>query len=342
MNKTPIPWADLTWNPITGCNGPNGVPCEYCYARGIAKRFGSHIEHEPGLCMNTSTAKPFPFDFSPTVHPHRLAEPLKLKKPSRIFLGSMGDLFDPAFPDEFRDDVFAFVAMAHWHTFVVLTKRAEEMRRYMFDERRDKSGERVTTSGCLRDMTGADQPDRRYRYFPQIERYDLLKRAEDGFEYRWPLPNLVLGVTVTNQADADERIPLLLDTPAAVRWVSVEPMLGPVELLGPAQVRAHADGSAYSAMLPGLDWVVVGGKTPGKPLHERSDCMHYEDYTCAIEAPCPGDPQLDYEVCPGAWLRSLRDQCEAAGVAFFYKHGSTIPELDGVKHDAIPRGVDDV
>jgi protein gp37 len=122
-------------------------------------------------------------------------------------------------------------------------------------------------------------------------------------------------VTVTNQADADERIPLLLDTHAAHRFVSVEPMLGPVEL--------HPNYP--SAGITGLDLVIVGGKTPGKPLHEQG---------CTDEL-CADCPDYD-EDCGLIALRSLRDQCEAAGTPLHYKHGGTNPPLDGVVYDWRP------
>lgn len=313
MNKTSIPWADLTWNPITGCT----KGCPYCYARKIACRFGPDMY--PGCgdeeandyfarngAFEGSKYPSFPVGFFPTVYPYRLDEPLRLRKPSRIFLGSMGDLFDPAFPDEFRDEIMATVGAEQRHTFILLTKQPENMRRY-FEQR-------------LRNGWGW-APDSDLGSMP---------------------PNLWLGVTVTNQADADERIPLLLDTPAAVRFVSVEPMLGSISFRWatwdddtphdrragkPGQScpgRFTTDGKPLAAQvnhldgLRMLDWVVVGGKTPGKPLHERV----YQSQEWAMS--------------PADSVRSLRDQCAEAGVPFFYKHGGTTPALDGVVYDQYP------
>ncbi len=287
MNKTNIPWADRTWNPITGCT----KGCEYCYARAIAKRF-NRIIPEDGEPVRGGSARAifgdrpavyagegetFPFAFDPTMYEHRLAEPLKLKKPARIFLGSMGDIFDPTFPDDFIDRVLNVAwRQAPWHTYLLLTKQPQRMREYITRE-----------------------------------------WAVDGV----PLPNLWLGVTVTNQADADERIPLLLGTPAAHRFVSVEPMLGPVDLSDYVWEHDERDYGVGGGR-DHLDLVIAGAKTPGKPLHEQA----------AI-----GKAWKSQDDRP-TWLRSLRDQCLDAGVDFHYKHQGTNPALDGVVHDAMPGG----
>lgn len=277
MNKTNIPWADLTWNPITGCT----KGCEYCYARAISRRFGNQAHVPLGDCAHEAAKEmmAFPFGFDPTMYPHRLGEPLRLKKPSRIFIGSMGDLFDPAFPDEFRDSIFATVAATPQHTYLLLTKQPANMKRYF------REGDRFT------------------KVYPS-----------NLNEYVHSIPaNLWLGVTVTNQADADERIPLLLNTPAEHRWISVEPMIGPV--------RLNHVPVPYDA--PNLDWVVCGAKTPGIELHRQ------------VYVSGPKTTDVFTDDAPAKWLRSLRDQCAKAGVPFFYKHGGSIPLLDGVKHDAI-------
>lgn len=320
MNKTNIPWVKnpdgsqgFTWNPTTGCTGPNGVPCGYCYARKVAARFREGDEgmnadtdatvrenpSEPWVVEydNEATASVFPAGFHPTLYPHRLAEPLRRKKPAVIFLGSMGDVFDPAIPDEFRNRIFATVAAARQHTFVVLTKRAEAMRRYFaISEHRDGI--------CV---------------FGQVR-----------------LTNLVIGVSVTNQNDADELIPLVLDTPAAKRMASVEPMMGPVEF------DRHWLGACncydlYGTDHPVLDFIAVGGKTPGKPLHDDWFCPRAASHGCHTDE-CPPCVNFTTEKEPAYWLRSLRDQCLAAGVPFHYKAGSQNPPLDGAVHDAgVPR-----
>lgn len=343
MNRTNIPWADRTWNPMTGCT----KGCDYCYAAKVADRFFNathkHATRQGDEAWTACDGAVFPAGFQPTMYPHRLDEPLRLRKPARIFLGSMGDLFDPAFPDSFRDSVMQTVRACQlialgdeprWRydagqTFLLLTKRPEEMRRYFIRYYQRK----------------AEYADR-FKLCPTEAMRTSPAAKAARFEADNPLPNLWLGVTVTNQADADERIPLLLDTPAAHRFVSVEPMLGPVDLTfidaplplnALAGVRALAHGESSTQRVPALDWVVVGGKTPGKPLHEQQDCKPAAtsrlDRCPVTEFECgPKCSEYDHRLL---WLRSLRDQCAAADVPFFYKHGGKNPELDGVVHDAI-------
>lgn len=244
MNKTSIEWCDSTWNPITGCTRG----CSYCFARRVAERFGKH-EHEDSAPYATAVeGEVFPCDFRPTIYPHRLDEPLRRKKPARIFLGSMGDLFDPAFSDEFRLKVLLTVAWAERHTFLLLTKRPDELRRFILAH--DYAPHSLASS---------------------------------------PLPNLWLGVTAESQAEADERTSLLLDTPAAVRFVSIEPMLGPVDLRLPRW--------RPTAGVCELDWVIVGGQTgPGaKPLNPE-------------------------------WPQPVVAQCRAAGVPVFVKSNAGLAD----------------
>lgn len=174
MNTTTIEWATHTWNPVTGCS-PISEGCENCYAKRMAQRLR-------GRCG-------YPEDdpFKVTRHDNRLLQPLKLRKPSRIFVCSMGDLFHEDVPNDYIDQVFGVmthVSVEH-HTFLILTKRPERMRRY------------ISSLDC-----------------------------QD-----WGLPrgNIWLGVTVENNNNL-WRIEELLQIPAAVRFVSIEPMLGPVDL----------------------------------------------------------------------------------------------------------------
>jgi protein gp37 len=210
MNKTKIPWATHTFNPVTGCT-PVSEGCTNCYSQRILKRFKNPL----GV----------------TLHPDRLDEPLKLKTPAKIFVCSMGDLFHEDVPDEFIDQVIAVMALADWHVYLILTKREERMRDYFSDPMRLKK-----ISDKMDQPTWLKLPTRKtFIRFPGI----------------WPLQNLWLGITAENQKAADERIPLLLDTPAVKRFVSFEPLLSRFD-------------PAYTCNMGELDWVIVGGESgPG-------------------------------------------------------------------------------
>jgi len=207
--------------------------------------------------------------------PEVLDQPLRWKKPRRIFVNSMSDLFHENVTDEWLDRIFAVMALAKQHTFLVLTKRPERMRRWFT----------TTASGAKREVLVWETAGRPERW--------------PG----WPLPNVWIGVSVENQQAADERIPILLATPAALRFVSCEPCLGPIDLsryLGagePGEIgngRLHNSPSEcptwYDWCNCVIDWVIVGGESgPGaRPMHPD-------------------------------WVRSLRDQCREAGVPFFFK-----------------------
>lgn len=189
-------------------------------------------------------------------HEDRLTQPLRWRKSRRIGVSFMGDLFHQDVPDEFVDRVFGVMAACEfagnargdvfpWHTFFVLTKRPERMRTYMSRERMDTWARMAAFYGGGLDPDGL---------------YDQVRA------HKRELPNVWLGVSVEDQATADERVPILLQTPAAHRWVSAEPLLGPLDLrryLGDA--AAQWDGSFESSSRrmagPRLDWVVVGGES---------------------------------------------------------------------------------
>lgn len=164
--------------------------------------------------------------------PESLGLPLRWTKPRRVFVNSMSDLFQDGVPTEYIDRVFWVMAVAQRHTFQVLTKRADRMRSYLSDQ---------GVHGRIR----------------------AIREHETGYsgETPWPLPNVWMGVSVENQHFADERIPLLLQTPAAVRFISAEPLLGPVDLTDVGDcINALNDTDAPSGM-PFLDWVIVGGES---------------------------------------------------------------------------------
>ena len=305
MNKSPIPWLGtdgFTWNPITGCT----KGCYYCYARKIALRFGKLAEVQPTLDMpghmkvawqTRPYDGPFPFGFWPTTYPARSAEPSRAYKPHTIFVCSMGDLFDPMFTDAAISEVIREIAAAKHHRFVVLTKQPERMHAF-FSRCGDNEGMGWTTHDGTPPTPGYDGTGHIVGYG------------------EWPLPNLMLGATVTNQADADERIPLLRDTPAAYRMVSVEPMLGPVVLpgLGDFKMTCSTPPPTVSVQ-PNIDFVAIGAKTPGKALHEQLSGWTTQD-------------------TPKDWLRALLAQCRGMNVPVNYKHANATPAVDGRVYDA--------
>lgn len=259
-DKTHIEWTDATWNVVTGC-AKVSQGCKNCYA----------LRDWPRLAANPKTVY-FGREFTDVrCHSERLEIPMRWTKPRRIFVNSMSDLFHPDVPDFFIDQVFAVMARARHHTFQVLTKRPDRMREYL--NTRDRT-ESILFASCSVPCCAME------------------------WIREWPLPNVWLGVSVEDQDAADERIPLLLQTPAAVRWISAEPLLGPINLsryLSPRQT-VNPDGYGgdvgvgWTTDFTTLDWVIAGGESGPKarPMHP-------------------------------VWARSLRDQCAAAGVPFHFK-----------------------
>ncbi|WP_052622288.1 DUF5131 family protein, partial [Mycobacteroides abscessus] len=220
-DKTGIEWADATWNPVTGCDKVS-PGCDHCYAETFAERWRGTRGHY------------FETGFDVQLRPDKLDLPLRWTKPRRIFVNSMSDLFHDKVPDEYIARVFAVMALAPQHTFQLLTKRHGRMRT------------------LLRDGEFQQQV---YDAWGQLEMPKGRPSMEDWPWSGWPLPNVWLGVSAEDQKRADLRIPALLDTPAAARFVSAEPLLGPIDL--------HGDpiGKDSVFWIGHLDWVIVGGES---------------------------------------------------------------------------------
>ena len=269
---TKIEWADEVWNPVTGCS-PVSEGCRNCYARRMAQRLKGRFGY------------PSDDPFRVTFHPDRLYQPLRWKKPRRVFVCSMGDLFHEDVKEEWIKDVWLDMCeFYHYaydkilpvedrpgHTYMVLTKRPERA-------------------------------------------LDFLNRC---YPEGWERKNVWIGVTVENQIEADRRIPTLLKIPAARRFVSLEPLLGPVNLQPYlcGYKKEWDVGDIYTTDAPVLDWVIAGCESgPGR---RRSDW---------------------------SWFRFTREQCKAYGqkVPFFLKQmevdGKVVkmPELDGKVWDEVP------
>lgn len=257
MADTKIEWATKTWNPITGCTKIS-VGCQNCYAERMSKRLAGRYGYD----------KDNPFKV--TLHPDRLGEPLKWRKPQMVFVCSMGDLFHKDVDRGFLCRMFDVMIVAEQHTFLILTKRPGHMKSFV--------------GSCVHGVPS----------------------------------NIWLGVTAENQETANKRIPILLQIPAAKRFVSVEPMLGPVNLYnltlspethpGLFTVKPPDGGWRTSALgnalASNVDWVICGGETgPGaRPMHPE-------------------------------WARSLRDQCVNAGVPFFFKSWGDYCYVDQMPRD---------
>ena len=181
--QSSIEWTDATWNPVRGCVKVS-PGCANCYAETFAERWRGVKGH------------PYEQGFDLRLAPVKLREPLSWKKPRRVFVNSMSDLFQDGVPDDFIKEVFTVMAIAKQHTFQVLTKRADRMQRLLSSWRAD-------------DM------------------YDFWYAFDDGAREieAWPLPNVQLGVSAENQRALDDRLPMLYRTPSAVRFVSCEPLL---------------------------------------------------------------------------------------------------------------------
>lgn len=272
---THIEWTDATWNPITGCSVVS-PGCTNCYAMKLA---GTRLKHHPSRAGLTIDTKAGPvWNGKLSLNEQWLDQPLRWSKPRMIFVCAHGDLFHEDVPDEWIDKVFAVMALAPHHIFQVLTKRSARMRAYM--EAFVQGDRAVVNAG-----RGMASPGKLAGILSQAGR-DYPACCPLG-----PLPNVWLGVSVEDQKRADERIPDLLATPAAVRWLSMEPLLGPVDL---GQLQADCPTNGWLTWLDALDWVVLGGESgPGaRPMHPD-------------------------------WARSVRDQCEATQVPFHFKQWGT-------------------
>ena len=279
-DTTKIEWTDATWNPITGCTLVSDG-CRHCYAARLAATRLKHHPSREGLAR-LNAAGEAKFTGEVRFNEQWLDQPLRWRKPRMIFVCAHGDLFHEDVPDEWIDWVFAVMALCPQHTFQVLTKRPERGRVYL---------RLVIDAGRHLDIQNAADK-LKYRYRQPTDR-------------GWPLPNVWIGTSVENQATANERIPHLLNTPAAVRFVSAEPLLGPVNFAGMEfggndiwGNRNALTGRETCLEAPGeewassgqLGWIIVGGETGPKARDMNPD-----------------------------WARSIQSQCADAGTAFFMK-----------------------
>ncbi len=301
--ESSIQWTDATWNPVRGCTVVS-PGCANCYAMGVAARFSGDGQPYEGLARFSTQRRLPQWTGVARLVPEHLADPLRWRRPRRIFVNSMSDLFHESLTNEEIAAVFGIMAAAPQHVFQVLTKRAKRMREWF--------------EWVSKRETGLFTERWSPRFFCFASAAEAVGGRSDGWRIGttglgpWPLPNVWLGVSAEDQERADERIPDLLATPAAVRFVSAEPLLGPIDfeqLRGGELLDAEgADfvnalrGSTYwangdhGANVNGLDWVIVGGESG------------------------PRARPFDLD-----WARSIVDQCVAAGVPVFVKQMGARP-----------------
>lgn len=278
---TGIQWTDETWNPTTGCDRVS-PGCDHCYALTMAGRLKVMGQQRYQRDGNPATSGP---GFKLTLHPADLGMPMRWRKPRRVFVNSMSDLFHDDVPDGFLASVWAAMAMTPRHTYQILTKR----------------------HGRMRALLSSDG-------FLELVEQHIYERSTSPCDSHatdvWPLPNVWGGVSVEDQKRAELRVPALVETPLAVRFLSCEPLIGPVDLDRYLTVAAPGDNlwcpsaRRYIDVIDSvectctrthvlgqrLDWVIVGGESgPGA------------------------------RVCDPEWIRSLVRQCQAARVPVFVK-----------------------
>ncbi|MBO0752504.1 MAG: phage Gp37/Gp68 family protein [Bradyrhizobiaceae bacterium] len=274
-----IAWADAVWDPVRGCSRKSAA-CVNCYAE--AETAQSAQQGGWGEGFASITADGPKWTGTVALHEDRLMLPLAITRPSRIFVNAFADVFHEEMADMAIDRVFAVMATAPQHRYVILTKRQKKMQAYMADP---------ATSGRVAAAVAA--------------------LGRNGKLACWPPANLWLGVTTENQKEAERRVPVLLRTPAAVRFIAAEPLLSAVELR--PEWLAHPGAAG-----PTIDWVMAGGES--------------------------GPNARPIEV---AWVRALRDQCARTATPFYWTNwGASMPDgqaaddgfLDGVLHRTFPAG----
>lgn len=290
MSKTKIEWADSVWNVVSGCSRKS-AGCENCYAEVMTKRLALMGQEKYQGLLNAQNR----FNGVLKLDEKALTKPLENKTPTKYFVNSMSDLFHENMPDEWIDKVFAIMALCPHHIFQILTKRPGKMRDYIA-----KRNEEWTDLGVSETLKNWEVHYENYELLhtdgklkPHLQKaewfWESFPTGEGGtdpgdlyYYGKIPLRNVWFGVSCENPS-VKSRIRVLQDIPAAVRFLSLEPLL---EDLGEIN-------------LTNIDWVIAGGESGNyaRPVHP-------------------------------AWVRSIRDQCTAAGVPFFFKQWGSWKPID--------------
>jgi protein gp37 len=281
-DRTGIEWTDATWTPIRARNTATKAigwhcehmseACRHCYAEGINLRLGTKLAFKPGH-LDSGKIELY-------LDEAQLTQPLRWRRSRDIFVCSMTDLFGRFVPRAWIAKCFAVMALAQQHDFQVLTKRSNRM------------------AELLDDPAFVNEVEKAMRELAPAGTHKIGLFGAGG----WPIRNVMLGVSVEDQSQADERIPDLLATPAAVRFLSCEPLLGPVVI--PSVIHRGKDGIWFDPLRrgsAGIGWIIAGGESGPRARPSHPD-----------------------------WFRSLRDQCTHARVPFFFKQwGEYGPDLEG-------------
>jgi len=291
---TNIPWTDEVWNPVTGCSSA-GTGCDHCYARRMANRLR-------GRC-----GYPKNRPFSVTLHPDKLSLPFKWKKPKRIFVDSMGDLFHVDVPERYIAAVFGVMALTPQHTYIILTKRPRKAANWF-----------SWLDGEAEDFVKENQPNTCTEHLVRI-REDLRRSA---LVTSWPLKNVWILISAENNESLYMRLPHLFRIPAAVRGISLEPLLEWIDLethLDDLRKRCNALAAVYGSLYGDLkpQWVILGCESG------------------------PGRRSFKYD-----WAREIRDCCVERDIRFYFKQAPDprqprklieMPELDEITWNQFPK-----
>lgn len=338
MGASKIEWTDRVWNATRGCTRIS-PGCERCYAERQAIRQAGPGGRYEDLVKSTPNGPRWTGRVA--VDEGALAAPLRWRGPLRVFVDSMSDLFHEDVPDAFVDRVFAVMALCPTITFQVLTKRPERMRAYLCDRGLNERTARASVFLVPNKKLSAKEIDP-----------DWQQGATAGW-HRWPLPNVHLGVSVENQTRAVERVPVLLATPAAVRFVSAEPLLEQLDLSPWLRrfTRFHLEGDiegllrsrSFGGLTNGLGTRLTPAQAEvqlrleldagNKFIPVGAGCHEFDPKTG-----CPGhrQPRVDWVIVGGesgpgarptdvAWIRSIVEQCRGEAVPVFVKQVGARP-----------------
>lgn len=331
MGKSKIEWCDRVWNPVTGCTKVS-PGCEHCYAERMAHRFGKQWGLPEDNPFKVTKRKDKEF-----------IRPLQWKNPSKIFVCSMGDLFHEDVQERWIDGIFSIMGLTYdvaesdkenvitaykqRHTYLILTKRPERMQKYI---QKLALSEWETLRKRFYDfsMTACD-------FYYKAQYIDHMNASmtvatwiKDG------MPGLWLGVTAENQEQADKRIPILLQIPAAKRFVSVEPMLGAVDL------KPWLDGHGAAGPVAICKKHGIVEPTIDNGLEDNDEvcpkCCLPLDYSALDWVICGGESGPGARPMHPDWVRSLRDQCKTADVPFLFKQWGEYGPDDEGESDNLP------